>query len=50
MVDKICPIGKQIVKLKTDIKFLENILQDGRQKAEIIAEKNLKEIKSIVGI
>src|SRR6056300_269755 len=50
LVDKICPIGKQIVKLKTDIKFLENILQDGRQKAEIIAEKNLKEIKSIVGI
>ena len=28
LVDKICPIGKQIVKLKTDIKFLENILQD----------------------
>ena len=50
LVDKICPIGKQIVKLKTDIKFLENILQDGRQKAEIIAEKNLKEIKSVVGI
>jgi len=25
-------------------------LQDGRKQAEIIAEKNLKEIKSIVGI
>ena len=50
LVEKICPIGKEIIKLKSDINFLENILHEGRQKAEIIADKNLKEIKTIVGI
>ena len=50
LVEKICPIGKEIIKLKSDIHFLENILHEGRQKAEMIADTNLKEIKTIVGI
>ena len=49
LVDKICPIGKEIKKLMNDKIYLEKILKEGREKAGTIAEHNLKEIKNIVG-
>jgi len=50
LVEKICPIGKEIIKLKTDKNFLKKILQDGTIKASAIANNNLREIKKIVGL
>ena len=50
LVEKICPIGKEIVKLKTDKNFLKKILEDGTIKASAIANNNLREIKKIVGL
>ena len=50
LVEKICPIGKEIVKLKTDKNFLKKILEDGTIKASVIANNNLREIKKIVGL
>jgi len=50
LVEKICPIGKEIIKLKTDKNFLKKILQDGTIKASTIANNNLREIKKIVGL
>ena len=50
LVEKICPIGKEIIKLKTDKNFLKKILEDGTIKASVIANSNLREIKKIVGL
>jgi tryptophanyl-tRNA synthetase len=50
LVEKICPIGKEIIKLKSDPVFLKQILKDGSKKAQEIANSNLMEIKKIVGL
>ena len=50
LVEKICPIGKEIIKLKTDKNFLKKILEDGTIKASVVANNNLRKIKKIVGL
>ena len=50
LVEKICPIGKEIIKLKSDTVFLKQILKDGSKKAREVANINLIEIKKIVGL
>jgi tryptophanyl-tRNA synthetase len=50
LVEKICPIGKEIIKLKSDPVFLKQILKDGSKKAQEVANTNLMEIKKIVGL
>ena len=50
LVEKICPIGKEILKLKSDTVFLKQILKDGSKKAREVANINLIEIKKIVGL
>ena len=50
LVEKICPIGKEIIKLKSDPVFLKKILKDGSKKAQEVANTNLMEIKKIVGL
>ncbi len=49
LVATVCPIGKKIKKLKNDNDYLLQILKDGANKANSIAEKNINEIKKIVG-
>ena len=49
LVEVICPIGKRIGELLDDKSFLEEILKEGTEKAAIIAEHNLKEIRNAVG-
>jgi len=49
LVEKICPVGKEIKKLLEDRSFLEKILKEGIEKAKVKAERNLKEIKNVVG-
>ena len=44
LIERICPIGKEINQLLKDKKHLDEILKKGSQKAGIIANKNLKEI------
>ena len=41
--------NEKINNLKKDKTFLLKILKDGADKARTIAEKNLKEVKKIVG-
>ena len=43
------PNWKKISDLKKDKTYLKKILQEGSIKAASIAEKNLKEVKEIVG-
>jgi tryptophanyl-tRNA synthetase len=50
LVEKICPIGKEIIKLKSDPVFLKQILKNGSKKAQEVANINLIEIKKIVGL
>ena len=50
LIEQITPIGKEIQKLLDDKAHLKEILNKGSEKANIIAEENLKNIRDIVGL
>ena len=50
VVEKICPIGKEIKKLLKDESYLAGVLEKGAKKADSIAKANLREIYKIVGL
>ena len=49
LVDKINPISKEINKLLTEKKYLDQILFEGIEKADKIATKKINEMKKIIG-
>ena len=49
LVEAICPVGKRIKELLDDRSYLEKVLREGTEKARILAEHNLKEIRNAVG-
>ena len=49
LIENICPIGEKINELMSDKRHLEAVLKKGTEKANIIAEENLKKIRDIVG-
>ena len=50
LIEEIRPVGKEIQKLLDDKSHLKGILKKGSEKAHIIAEENLKNIRDIVGL
>ena len=50
LISEITPIGKEIKKLLDDKSHLKQVLKKGSEKASIIAEENLKNIRDIVGL
>ncbi len=50
LISEITPVGKEIKKLLDDKIHLEKILKKGTEKANIIAEENLKNIREKVGL
>ena len=50
LVSEICPVGKKIDQLMSDKGHLELVLKKGTEKAKIIAEENLKNIRDKVGL
>ena len=50
LINEITPIGKEIQKLLKDKSYLKNILKKGSEKANIIAEENLKNIREKIGL
>ena len=50
LVSEITPVGKEINKLLNDKSYLIKVLQKGKEKANIIAEENLKNIREKVGL
>ena len=50
LISEITPIAKEIQKLLDDKSHLKDILKKGSEKANIIAEENLKNIRDIVGL
>ncbi len=49
LVNKIEPISKEIKKLLSDKQYLDEILLDGVERANLIASKKIKRVKEIVG-
>ena len=49
MVEKISPISLEINKLLNDKKYLDKILIEGIEKADMIANKKILEMKKIIG-
>ena len=49
LIDKIEPISKEVKKLLNDEKYLDEILLKGSEKADKIASKKIKEIKTLIG-
>ncbi len=50
IIERICPIGKEVKKLLKEQGYLNDILAKGAKKANLIAKDNLKEIYEIVGL
>ena len=50
LISEITPVGKEIGKLLKDKSHLKNILKKGSDKANLIAEENLKNIREKVGL
>ncbi len=50
IIERICPIGKEVKKLLKEQSYLNDILAKGAKKANLIAKYNLKEIYEIVGL
>ena len=50
LISEITPVGKEIKKLLKDKSHLKNILKKGSEKANIIAEENLKNIREKIGL
>ena len=50
LISELTPIGKEIKKLLSDKLHLKEVLKKGREKANIIAEENLKNIREKVGL
>tara|TARA_B100000886_G_scaffold330072_1_gene280133 strand:+ start:1972 stop:2976 length:1005 start_codon:yes stop_codon:yes gene_type:complete len=50
LISKITPIGKDIKKLLDEKSYLKKVLEKGKEKANIIAEENLKNIREKVGL
>ena len=50
LISEIIPVGKEIKKLYGDKSHLQQILKKGKEKANIIAEENLKNIREKVGL
>jgi len=49
VVEKISPISNEINKLQKDSSYIDSILKDGGEKANVIASKKVEEIKRIIG-
>ena len=50
LIEEIAPVGKEIKKLLNDKQQLKKILLKGSEKANVIAEENLKNIREKVGL
>jgi len=50
LINEITPVGKEIKKLLDNRSHLKEVLKKGGEKANIIAEENLKNVRDIVGL
>ena len=50
IIGEITPVGKELQKILKDKSYLKNVIKKGSEKANIIAEENLKNIRAKVGL
>jgi len=50
LINELTPVGKEMQKLLKDKSYLKSVLKKGTEKANIIAEENLKNIRDKVGL
>ena len=50
LINRLSPIRQELIKIDNDEGFLREVLNDGAIKAREKSEKNLKEIKKIIGL
>lgn len=50
LIDKLCPIGKEIKRLKKERNYVYSVLQTGAETAQEVAAKNIAEIKKTMGL
>ena len=50
LIEDIAPVSAEIKKLLNDKPYLKRILKKGSEKANVIAEENLKNIREKVGL
>ena len=50
LIEEIAPVSEEIKKLLNDKSYLKRILKKGSEKANVIAEENLKNIREKVGL
>ena len=49
LVEKVSPLSSEISKLQNDIKYIDEILQEGSRKANEISSKKVHDMKKIIG-
>ncbi|CAH1800174.1 unnamed protein product, partial [Owenia fusiformis] len=49
IIDTLAPIRSEILRIKSDRTYIEDVLTKGAEKAGTVAEQNIKEIKKMVG-
>jgi tryptophanyl-tRNA synthetase len=49
VVEKIAPIGDELRRLEADPGFLQQVLNDGAERAAATADPIVKQVKEIVG-
>ena len=50
IIERVCTNGQEIKKLLQDKSYLNEILEKGSKKADLIAKNNLKEVYDIIGL
>lgn len=48
-VAKLVPIGSELRRLRQDPAYIDSVLKEGAQKASVMAEKTMKQVRDIVG-
>lgn len=48
-VHKLAPITQELRRLNQESAYIDSVLRDGAERASILAEKNMKQIREIVG-
>lgn len=50
LIETICPIGEEIKKLQSDVAYIDQVLEEGGQRARHIADANIAQIKNHMGL
>lgn len=50
IIERLLPIQKELERLRADMGYVINVLDEGAKKAENVAEKNMEQVYKVVGL